>query len=176
MKKLFIPVFLCVLILVVASCNLMKTITGEDQNTNQVSQLWSDVPPMDGLQKSQSEMPFWLRLIVRNALSVMMRGVNDGKDAGEWDVIFFTAANKTTRDVADFYTTERMRKFGWEQKGDSNCANLSGDKAILCFFVKHTDNKVIGLGIIAANDEKTKEASLFFFRQETAEQTNANKK
>ena len=117
----------------------------------------------------------WLRLLVRPVLNTMMRGVNDGKDAGNWDVVFFTAAGKTPKDVKDFYAPERMAAQGWERKGDSNCVNLAGDRAVLCAFTKRAGDKEVGLAVIAATDEQGKETSLFFLRNEATPTPAANK-
>ena len=162
------------LVLIFIACGITDKLTGGDK-MKQVADLWSDVPRMEGMTKSEGEMPTWLRLLVRPVLSTMMRGVNDGKDAGDWDVVFYTVAGKTPKDVKDFYTPERMTTQGWERKGDSTCMNLSGDRAVLCAFTKHADGKDVGLAIIAASDEQGKETSIFFLRNEATSTPAANK-
>ena len=86
------------LVLIFIACGITDKLTGGDK-MKQAADLWSDVPRMEGMTKSEGEMPAWLRLVVRPVLSAMMRGVNDGKDAGDWDVVFFTVAGKTPKDV-----------------------------------------------------------------------------
>ena len=165
MKPLTPKALMFVLVLCAVACGLIDKLSGGDR-MKAVPELWGDVPRMEGATKSEGEMPAWLRLLVRPVLNTMMRGVNDGKDAGNWDVVFFTAAGKTPKDVKDFYTPERMTAQGWERKGDTTCLNLSGDRAVLCAFTKRANNKDVGLAIIAARDEQGKETSLFFLRNE----------
>ena len=148
------------------ACSIADKFTGGDMNA--VAELWSDVPRMDGMAKSQGEMPSWLRLLARPVLNGLMRGLNNGKDAGDWDFIFFTVTGKTPKDVKDFYTPGRMAAYGWEQNGDFACMNLSSDRAILCAFIKHAGDKEIGLAIIAALDDQGNQTSIFFLRSEAA--------
>src|SRR5580765_8098084 len=57
---------------------------GTGSGTN-VAQLWSDVPRMDGMDTSQQiELPTGLKFIAKKMMDTMMRGVNNGKDAGHW--------------------------------------------------------------------------------------------
>src|SRR6185295_7650390 len=61
----------------------LETNTGD---MKRVAQLWSDVPPMEGMTQSQeTEMPLALRVIARPFLDALMRGLNNGKEAGHWD-------------------------------------------------------------------------------------------
>ena len=174
MKPLTPKALLFVLVLCAVACGLSDKLSGGGR-MKAAPELWSDVPRMEGATKSEGEMPAWLRLLVRPVLSTMMRGVNDGKDAGNWDVVFFTAAGKTPKEVKDFYTPERMTAQGWERKGDSNCMNLAGDRAVLCAFTKRAGDKQVGLVVIAAADEQGKETSLFFLRNESTPSPAANK-
>ncbi len=102
MKQITPKAVLFLLILSALACGITDRFTGGGIKT--APDLWSDVPRMEGTTKSDGEMPTWLRLMVRPMLSTMMKGVNNGKDAGEWDAVFFTAAGKTPKDVKDFYT------------------------------------------------------------------------
>jgi hypothetical protein len=125
--------------------------------------LWSDVPPLDGMTPSQqTEMPLAVRALARPFLDAMMKGLNDGKDAGHWDVAFYTVGGKTTRDVETFYVPARMEKFAWQQQG--GCANLNG--ATFCSFQKQEGGKGTGLLIIAADDQEHKSTALYFVRAE----------
>jgi hypothetical protein len=130
-----------------------------------VAQLWSDVPPMEGMTQSQAEMPLALRVIARPFLDALMRGLNNGQEAGHMDVAFFSLNGKTTRDVEGFYVPARMGKYGWQQQG--GCANVSG--ATFCSFQKQEGDKRTGLLIIAADDQEHKAVALYFLRQEAQE-------
>ncbi|HEV8247025.1 MAG TPA: hypothetical protein VGP93_14710, partial [Polyangiaceae bacterium] len=72
---------------------------GNTGEMKKVAQLWSDVPPMEGMaQSQQAEMPLAVRALARPFLDNMMKGLNNGKDAGHWDVASFMSNGKTTRD------------------------------------------------------------------------------
>jgi hypothetical protein len=138
--------------------------SGGEMNT--VARLWSDVPPLEGMTPSQTaEMPLAIRALARPFLDTLMRGLNNGKPAGHWDVAFFTVSGRTTRDVEAFYVPARMGKFGWQQQG--GCANLN--KATFCSFQKREGDKGTGLLIVAADDEEHKSTALYFVRQEAQE-------
>lgn len=131
--------------------------------------LWSDVPPMDGMTRSQQiDMPAGLKALGRPFLDGMMRGLNNGADAGHWDWTAFTVSGKTPSDVQTFYSSDRMANNGWKPEGGcmSMSVSLSGDQATFCAFQKQEGHKTTGLLIIAANDKEHKAASIFFMRQE----------
>lgn len=140
---------------------------GTDQGSmTSVAQLWSDVPRMDGMDQSQQiEMPMGLKIIAKKMLDGMMRGVNNGKDAGHWDWTAFSVKGKTPGDVQTFYTAERMTEHGWKSEG--GCTNMpGGDEASFCAFTKQEGQKGTGLIIISALDKEQNAASIFFIRQE----------
>jgi hypothetical protein len=132
--------------------------------------LWNDVPPLEGMAPSQqAEMPLAIRVLARPFLDGMMRGLNNGKEAGHWDVAFYTSSGKTTRDVQAFYVPARMSKFGWQQQG--GCANAN--QVLLCSFQKKEADKSAGLLIVSADDQEHKATSLYFIRQDAQETGNA---
>jgi hypothetical protein len=138
-----------------------------------VAQLWSDVPPLEGMTPSQqTEMPLAIRVLARPFLDGVMRGLNNGKEAGHWDVAFYMANGKTTKDVEAFYVPARMGKFGWQQQG--GCADMS--QAAFCSFQKKQGDNAAGLLIIAADDQERKSTALYFIRQEAKESGNAPSK
>jgi hypothetical protein len=102
----------------------------------------------------------------------MMRGLNNGKEAGHWDVAFFISNGKTPHDVEAFYVPARMRKYGWREQG--GCATLS--ELAFCSFQKHSGDRGTGLLVVAADDPEHKSAALYFIRQEAQEKgTTADK-
>jgi len=135
-----------------------------------VARLWSDVPALEGMTQSQTEMPLAIRVLARPFLDTLMRGLNNGKPAGHWDVAAYMAAGKTTHDVEAFYVKERMGKYGWEQQG--GCANL--EQATFCSFQKREGQKATGLLIVAADDQEHKSTALYFIRQEAQEEGDAS--
>lgn len=165
--------FIATLVLTTLACGLtdsIKKATGGDSNMTAVSSLWSDVPPMDGTGASQEiEMPVWLKALARPIMDAMMRGLNNGSDAGHWDWVAFNLSGKTPADVQAFYTPDRMTGYGWQQ-AEAACMPMS-ENGVLCSFTKEDAGKSIGLIIIAATDEQKKETSLFFLRAEGVEST-----
>ena len=75
---------------------------GGDGNFKTVTQLWSDVPRMDGMTVSEIEMPLFAKLLMQTMMNQVLGG---GTSSGDW--IFFTIG-KTPDDVKGFYTTARM--------------------------------------------------------------------
>ena len=135
-----------------------------------VAQLWSDVPPLEGMtQSQQAEMPLAVRALARPFLDALLRGLNNGKEAGHWDVASYMSKGKTTRDVEAFYVPARMRKYGWQEQG--GCANMN--QVIFCSFQKKEGSKSAGLLVVATDDDEHKSATLFFIRQEAEEKGNA---
>jgi hypothetical protein len=150
-----------------AAKTALETRAGE---MNRVTQLWSDVPPLEGMtQSQQAEMPLAIRAVARPFLDALMKGLNNGKDAGHMDVAFFALGGKTPHDVETFYVPARMQKHGWQQQG--GCANLS--QVIFCSFQKQEGDKGTGLLVIAADDQEHKSTALYYMRQESQAKGNA---
>ncbi len=175
MKRNRFVLLLCLMLLASVSlaCGLVNSAVntavnkavGGDNNMRAVSQLWNDVPAMDGMNTAQQvEMPIWLKAVTGPILDGMMKGMNNGQAAGHWDWTAFTLSGKTPQDVQGFYTPERMAQSGW-QPSESGCMPLA-DQGTLCSFTRVEKGKTTGLVIIAATDEQKKEMSVFFLRAE----------
>jgi hypothetical protein len=170
MNRIRILAFVVALGLTTGACGSLDRITGSDPAMQATAELWSDVPPMDGMTTAQQiEMPTWLKLLARPIMDQMMKGLNDGKQAGHWDWTAFTLSGKTPTDVQAFYTPERLSASGWQQQQGA-CVPMT-EKGVLCSFVKADAGKTTGLIIIAATDEQKKETSVFFLRAEGQEGT-----
>jgi hypothetical protein len=162
-------IFITALVLATTlACGLTDTVkkaTGGDTDMTAVSGLWSDVPPMDGMGNAQAmDMPVWLKALARPIMDTMMRGLNNGSDAGHWDWVAFLVSAKTPADVQAFYTPDRMSGYGWAQ-ADAACLPMTGN-GVLCSFTKDEAGTNTGLIVLAATDEQKKETSLFFLRAE----------
>jgi hypothetical protein len=160
-----------VLALLVVGCGVLNPLTGGDQGMRTVNQLWSDVPPMDGLTPSQMDMPLPIKVVMRTVLGNLGRLNKEGEDrtTGTIDWIVFTSS-KTPSDVANFYTSDRMAAGGWDRTDKSPCVS-GGTQGIpqvglLCVFQKQQDGTQTQLAIIAAQDDKSKETNIFFLRLE----------
>ncbi len=170
MKRIrFFPSFLSLFMLTSLACGLLNTVAnkaiGGDKDMTAVASLWSDVPPMDGMNTAQQiEMPVWLKAITGPVMDTMMKGLNNGADSGHWDWTAFNLTGKTPADVQAFYTPQRMSSFSWQQ-ADSACMPMS-EQGVLCSFTKEESGKTTGLIIVAATDQQSKETSVFFLRAE----------
>jgi hypothetical protein len=112
----------------------------------------------------QIEMPVWLKTLARPVMDTMMRGLNDGQDAGHWDWTSFQLSSLTPADVQAFYTPERMAGYGWAQ-AEGGCLPMTA-QSVMCSFTKEESGGSTGLIIIAAADEQQQSTSVFFLRAE----------
>lgn len=171
-------------LLAILACNplgsAVNQVTGGDSNMRTVSQLWSDVPRMDGLTPSNMDMPLPIKLVMRTVIGNLGLLNQEGQDrtTGNIDWIVFTST-KTPTDVENYYTNQRMKASGWEASKESAC--ISGSEqgiaqiGVLCGFVKQSGNQQTGLLIIAAPDDQTKQTDVFFLRLEVAGTPTPNK-
>ena len=159
------------LALLVVGCGVLNPLTGGDQGMRTVSQLWSDVPQMDGLTPSQMDMPLPIKLMARTIIGNLGRLNKEGQDrtTGTIDWLVFTSS-KPVSDVADFYTSDRMASSGWDRTKESPC--ISGgvqgipQVGLLCAFAKQQGGTQTQLAIIVTQDDKSKETNIFFLRLE----------
>lgn len=159
------------------ACGVIDTavskVVGGNGNLTAVSQLWPDVPRMDGLTPSQMDMPLPIKLLMRTVLGNLGRLNPQGEDqtTGNIDWTAFTTA-KTSDDVKNFYTNARMTAQGWEASKQSTC--LSGGEqgiaevGVFCVFQKRAGNVETDLLIIAAPDSQAKQTNVFFLWLEVA--------
>lgn len=168
MNKVPLSVLLVLLLFVGLSCRLAERFAGGDQNLKRTSELWSDVPRMDGLDPSEMEMPLAIKVIMRTVLNNLWRLNREGEDktpvSGDW--VVFTSG-KPPSDVQGFYTNDRMASFGrWEVTKKSTCLDgkESGIDGVLCAFEKVENGKAIMLAVIAIKDESAKRSNIFFLR------------
>ena len=159
-----------------ASCRVLKFIN--DPGLKKVEELWNDVPRMDGLARSDAEMPMFVKVLMRTALNNLYRLNKNGEDktpsTGDWAVFSTT---KSPDDVKNFYTNDRMTSFGgWQASKNSTCLNGSdhGFAGVGCVFSKSSGNHGTGLLIVAAQDEQKKQTNIFFVRVETDEPPASN--
>lgn len=170
MKQFLLTMVVVAFAMGAAGCGAANTLTGGDGNFKAVGALWSDVPAMDGLGKPlEAELPTSIKLFMQTGVNVMMKGLGEGSP--EWDWLSFSTT-KTPEDVKNFYTNARMATppYNWASDA-SGC--VSGEQVmaqggVFCAFTKAQGDKQIGLLIITAQDEKTKETSVFFLRGESA--------
>jgi hypothetical protein len=145
-----------ILILGVAiSCKLSERLAG-DKNAGTVSELWPDVPPLQGATKAELEIPLGVRLLIR------------GMSQGKVNFISFRT-DKSAQEVKDFYSNDRMKAAGWNAN-DKGCTGDSEDSknhGALCLFSRKGGGKEEGLAIFVAQDEKLPETNIFYARIDT---------
>jgi hypothetical protein len=142
-----------ILVLGVAlSCKLGERLAG-DKNAGTVSTLWPDVPPFQGAQKADLEIPLGVRL--------MLRGLMQGK----LNFISYRT-DKSAQEVRDFYTNDRMKAAGWtpNEKGCIGDTEDSQNHGAICLFQRKDGGKEEMLGIVVAQDEKLPETNIFYAR------------
>lgn len=152
MKSSISLIAITLLFAVAVSCKLAESLTG-DPKAGTVAALWPDVPPLDGAQKADMELPLGARL----ALRAMMQG--------KINFISFTT-DKSAQQVKDFYSNDRMKTAGWipSEKGCIGDTDKEDSHGAVCLYGRKDKGKDEGLAIIMAQDEKTKKTNLFYAR------------
>src|SRR5262245_53536333 len=96
--KTFLRAVLFAAMTMALACGAIRSNAG----LTRTSELWSDVPKMDGLSPSNLEPPLFVKLLMRTALNHIG---SDRGNTGDW--IVFDSIKKPD-DVKSFYTNERM--------------------------------------------------------------------
>ena len=162
MKKRFV-LFLVIVILFTMGCGMLNSWLGLSGSAGTVSELWSDVPPLEGATKADLEIPLVFQLMIQ---AIARSGVN---------YIAFTTP-KTPEEVKSFYTAELMQANGWKTADmEGNEANQqgcvadqanTGNDGAFCLFSKEEGDKQTLLAIIIAQDEQSEQTSIFYARIE----------
>jgi hypothetical protein len=150
-----IAVLLSVAMVLTLGCGALNVLTGGTSGT--VGSLWPDVPAFEGASKANLDLPLAAKLAVQAMFQ------------GKLEFIAYTTG-KSSQDVQNFYTTDRMKGTGW--MSDTNgCTGGTTDSSsqvqgagAFCFFGKTDAGKDIGLAIIVAQDDKTKQTQIFYVR------------
>ena len=173
MKALLNAAALASMALTVIACGTIHPPKGGDDSLKRTSELWSDVPKMDGLSPSKLEMPFYVKLLMRTALNeICGRG---GKDTGDWIVFDST---KKPDDIKNFYSNERMAASGWDKSDKSTC--VSGNEygapqvGMVCLFIRRVGDKDVGLMIIPAQADEAGQINVWFVRVEAPRDSASN--
>src|SRR5215213_5854448 len=146
---------LALIIGVAFSCKLSERLAG-DKNAGIVSQLWADVPPVQGATKADLEIPLGVRLLIR------------GMSQGKVNFISFRT-DRSAQEVKDFYSNERMKAAGWtaNDKGCTGDTDDTKNHGAVCLFSRKDGSKEEGLAIFVAQDEKLPETNIFYARIDT---------
>jgi hypothetical protein len=140
------------------ACGMVTTLLG-GKSSGTVTDLWADVPRMDGMTKTDMEMPLAARL----ALQAMFQG--------RMDFIAFTT-DAAPQAVLDFYTKERMGGEGWDSEDGTGCFGDAdtAEEGTICVFTKTADGKNEVMGVVAAKDAETNKTAIFFARIDVTEE------
>ncbi len=184
-NKKMLAVFLIVLAVFSMSCSFFSTVANGvankvgnavlgGGNAGTVTQLWPDVPQMDGLTQENLDLP----PTAKAAIQLVMTATTGGN--GTLNFISFTTT-QTPQDVTNYYTTDRMTTAGWNGQDQPGCTGVDTSSSTsgggACFFDKtDTNNKSVLLGIFIATDSTTKKTEVFFMRVEAAAPTATPKK
>jgi hypothetical protein len=171
MKKINSALAIILIAFFVMSCGIVnRFMPGGNEALNRTSDLWPDVPRMDGLSASDLEMPFVVKLMMRAMLNNLYRLNKEGEDKtpveGDW-IVF--SSDKLPADVESFYTNARMTSFGkWDPSKNTTCydGKDKGFQGVICGFEKVADGKQIQLLILAGRDDEKKETNIFYLRLE----------
>jgi hypothetical protein len=152
---------LWVMMLFTLACAPINSLLGLNESSGTVSELWSDVPPLEGATKADLEMPLAFQLMIR---AMTQGGV---------DYIAFTTT-KTPDEVKNFYTVELMQANGWKvvdlEGNETNQQSCVGDQAdagsagAVCLFGKQEGEKQILLAIVVAQNEQAQQTDVFYAR------------
>lgn len=154
MNTRFMAIMLALAMVVTTGCGAVSSFLG-GSNAGTVESLWPDVPAMPGMTKAKLDLPLPARLLIQSAFQ------------GKFDFIAYTSANPP-KDVLAFYSKERMAAAGWNTDaggciGDTSAGGSAAQGAV-CFFNKKEGAKDLGLAVVIATDDKSKQTQTFYAR------------
>ena len=152
MNKKVMTLALAFAMMLTMACSAISGLIGGG-TSGTVSDLWPDVPPMDGMTKANLQLPLAAQIGLNAALQ------------GKFNFIAFTT-KKLPADVQAFYTKDRMRAAGWaaDSPGCSMSTSNGTTNGGICNFTKVQANKTIALAVFMSKEDATKDAQLFFTR------------
>jgi hypothetical protein len=158
-KKTIVAIGLLLGMLVFTSaCGMIGSLLG-GSSSGSISELWSDVPQVQGASKADLQMPLAARLAIQAMLQ------------GRMDFIAYTTSQTPTQ-VQEFYSRERMSAQGWNNEDVPGCIgdSSSEDMGAICFFGKQDGGRDEGLAIVVAVDEDTRQTQIFYARIDLTEE------
>jgi hypothetical protein len=166
MKQPKILLAICVVVVLSMACALTSGLGGLVGGTpaQSVSEIWSDVPLMDGMTKVNTDLPLPAKLAIQAFIKTASQG------EGGLDFIAYTTS-KTTEDVVSYYTVEKMQAAGWDMQDQTGCTGSSeistSVPGAFCFFGKQaSESNQTFLSIFVTPDSKSGQTQVFFIRVE----------
>jgi hypothetical protein len=136
---------------------MTERLTG-GSNSGPVSELWADVPPLEGAKKIDLQLPFAARVVIGTMVK------------GKLSFIAFST-NKSVQEVKDFYSRDRMATAGWAPH-DQGCVGDNEETknhGTVCLYTRKNQGKEEGLAIVMSQEEKSKETNLIYARFDMTE-------
>lgn len=162
-RKLVVLGLMAAALIFTSACGIVSALLGGGGGSGTVSELWSDVPRMDGLTKADLDLPIAARLLIQATTQ------------GRINFISFTT-DKTPQQIKEYYTNDRMREAGWNNTDVTGCMSDTGveDVAALCLFGKGETDMQELLAIVAAINEDSGKTELFYARIDTSKESAGN--
>ena len=166
MKKTRPGIFIVISVLVLSSlaCSLSGLLPGAAGSSGgTVSDLWPDVPKMDGMTVLKQDVPLEVRLMVQTFFAAA------SGNQGSVDFIGYST-DKSPADVVAYYSADRMTSAGWDSTEQTGCiADTSSTTPTaqggICLFGKTAkDNTGTLLAIVPSVDSTTNKTDIFFAR------------
>ena len=158
MKGRYLVAISAVLLMAALGCGVLDTVVNQavsgGKPAGTVADLWTDVPKMDGMNKVNMDLPVAAQLAIK------------AMTQGNFDFIAYTTS-KTSQDVVNYYTTDRMKSAGWDSQDTGGCtasSDTSSGAGGICVFSQTGGSKNNALMIVIAQDASTKQTQLFFIR------------
>ena len=161
-----------ILILAVLSCGLAGKLMDKGLHMTRTASLWSDVPQMEGLESSETDMPIALKLVVRTFVNTLLNNADKDSKPVTTDWVVYGYKGSET-DIKNFYTPEKMKSAGnWDPPEKAGAACMDGKEKGLygnvCLYQKTENGKNKGLVIVALPTEEPKApVFVYFIRLET---------
>lgn len=162
MKKPKILLILAIFVLLTLACGLPNGISGlvGGGEAGTVTEMWPDVPVMDGLNKAKLDLPLPAKLALQGFIKSSSKG-----DAA-LNFISYTTT-KQPQEVYDYYSQDKMNAEGWSMPDQPGCTgDPSGTtSAGVCLFGKDQgDNSASFLAVFVTSGSDSNETSVFFIR------------
>ncbi len=156
-NKLMVLGLLAAALVFTSACGIVSALMGGGGGAGTVSELWSDVPRIDGLTKADLDLPIAARLMIQATTQ------------GRINFISFTT-DKDPQELVEYYTVDRMTQAGWNNTDVTGCMADTGvnDVAALCLFGKGETVMQELLAIVAAINEQSGKTEVFFARIDTS--------
>lgn len=153
MKTQFAVALVMAMLSLATGCGMAESLVGTitaSSGPGTVSDLWSDVPRMDGMDKADIGLP----LAAQVAFKAMTHG--------EFQFIAYTT-DAAPQAVVDFYSDDRMQAAGWSAQDAGGCSTSTNSSSI-CAFGQGAGPKQDLLLIFTSQDSSSKQTDVFFAR------------